>query len=164
MIEPRILSRLVYFVAVAEAQGFTRAAERLGITKAVVSQQVARLEEELGTSLLVRTTRRVELTEAGRVLYERGVSVLQEAQDAVAEVTQANSRPQGTLRVVAPIEYGTIMVVPAVTAFLKSYPECRADLRFNDRIVDILAGGIDVSIRVGWLADSSLHARRLGGL
>jgi DNA-binding transcriptional LysR family regulator len=162
VIEPRILSRLVYFVAVAETQAFTRAAERLGITKAVVSQQVARLEAELGTSLFVRTTRRVELTEPGRILYERAVGVLQEAQDAVTETTQANSRPQGTLRIVAPNAYGTLMIVPAVTKFLSSYPECRADLRFNDRIVDILTGEIDVAIRVGWLIDSSLRARRLG--
>ncbi|MDB5576595.1 MAG: LysR family transcriptional regulator [Bradyrhizobium sp.] len=163
MIEPRILSRLVYFVAVAETRAFTRAAERLGITKAVVSQQVARLEEELGTGLLVRTTRRVELTVAGRLLYERASVMLQDAQDAIAEVTEANSRPQGTLRVVAPTEYGTRIIVPAVAAFLKNYPECRADLRFNDRIVDILADEIDVSIRVGWLTDSSLRARRIGG-
>jgi len=163
MIEPRILSRLVYFVAVAETQAFTRAAERLGITKAVVSQQVARLEAELGTSLFVRTTRRVELTETGRILYERAVGALQEAQDAVAETAQSNSRPQGTLRIVAPNAYGIVMIVPAVAKFLSHYPDCRADLRFNDRIVDILAGEIDVAIRVGWLLDSSLRSRRLGG-
>jgi DNA-binding transcriptional LysR family regulator len=162
VIEPRILSRLVYFVAVAETHAFTRAAQRLGITKAVVSQQVARLEAELGTSLFVRTTRRVELTEAGRNLYERMVGVLQGAQEAVAETAQASSRPQGTLRIVAPSAYGVIMIVPAVTKFLGSHPNCRADLRFNDRIVDILAGEIDIAIRVGWLTDSSLHARRLG--
>lgn len=162
MIEPQTLSRLVYFVAVAETQAFTRAAARLGITKAVVSQQVARLEAELGTSLFVRTTRRVELTDTGRSLYERAVGALQEAQDAIAETAQTNSRPQGILRIVAPDAYGTIMVVPAVTKFLADYPDCRADLRFNDRIVDILAGEIDVAIRVGWLSDSSLRARRLG--
>src|ERR1700722_15593131 len=163
MIEPRILSRLVYFAAVAETQAFTGAAKQLGITKAVVSQQIARLEADLGTSLFVRTTRRVELTDTGRVLYERAVGVLQDAQDAIAETAQANSRPQGTLRIAAPNAYGTIMIVPAVTKFLSDYPDCRADLRFDDRIVDILAGEIDVAIRVGWLIDSSLRARRLGG-
>jgi DNA-binding transcriptional LysR family regulator len=164
VIGPRILSRLVYFAAVAETQAFTRAAKQLGITKAVVSQQIARLERDLGTSLFVRTTRRVELTDTGRVLYERAVGVLQDAQDAIAETAQANSRPQGTLRIAAPNAYGTIMIVPAVTKFLSDYPDCRADLRFNDRIVDILAGEIDVAIRVGWLIDSSLRARRLGGV
>jgi DNA-binding transcriptional LysR family regulator len=88
---------------------------------------------------------------------------LQDAQHAIAETAQANSRPQGTLRIAAPNAYGTIMIVPAVTKFLSEYPDCRADLRFDDRIVDILAGEIDVAIRVGWLIDSSLRARRLGG-
>jgi len=162
VIAPRILSRLVYFAAVAETRAFTRAAKQLGITKAVVSQQIARLEADLGTSLFVRTTRRVELTDTGRVLYERAVGLLQDAQDAIAETAQANSRPQGTLRIAAPNAYGTIMIVPAVTKFLSAYPDCRADLRFNDRIVDILAGEIDVAIRVGWLIDSSLRARRRG--
>ena len=157
-----MLSRLVYFVAVAETRAFTRAAERLGITKAVVSQQVARLEAELKASLFVRTTRRVELTETGRLLYERAVGALQGAQDAIAETAQANSHPQGTLRIAAPSAYGVIMIVPTVTKFLSKHPNCRADLRFNDRIGDILAGEIDVAIRVGWLTDSSLHARRLG--
>jgi DNA-binding transcriptional LysR family regulator len=162
VIEPQTLSRLVYFVAVAETQAFTRTAARLGITKAVVSQQVARLEAELGTSLFVRTTRRVELTDNGRTLYERAVRALHEVQDAITETAQNNSRPQGTLRIVAPDAYGTIMIVPAITTFLADYPDCRADLRFNDRIVDILSGEIDVAIRVGWLSDSSLRARRLG--
>jgi len=162
MIEPRILSRLVYFVAVAETRAFTGGAERLGITKAVVSQQVARLEAELGASLFVRTTRRVELTETGRILYRRAVAVLQEAQDAIAETAEANRRPQGTLRVVAPAEYGASMIVPVVARFLRDNTDCRADLKFDDRIVDILAGEIDVAIRLGWPTDSGLHARRMG--
>lgn len=162
MIEPRHLSRLPYFVAVVETRSFTRAAERLGITKAVVSQQVARLEAELGTGLLVRTTRRVEPTDAGRTLYERAAGILRQTQDAFDEIAQASSRPQGTLRIAAPADYGTIMVVPAVTAFLRRYPECTADLRLDDRLTNLLEGELDVSIRVGWLTDSSLRARRLG--
>jgi DNA-binding transcriptional LysR family regulator len=162
MIEPRILSRLVYFVAVVETRGFTKAAERLGITKAVVSQQIARLEAELGSSLLIRTTRRVEPTETGRLLYERAVGILRDAQDAVGQIAEGNGRPHGTLRVVAPTDYGTAIIVPVVAEFLRLYPACQADLRLNDRIIDIMSGDIDVSIRIGWLADSSLHARRLG--
>ncbi len=162
MIEPRYLSRLPHFVAVVETRTFTRAAERLGVTKAVVSQHIATLEEELGTALLVRTTRRVEPTEAGRVLYARAAEILRLAQDSFAEVTEATHRPQGTLRIAAPNDYGTIMVVPAVTEFLRRYPACRADLHFNDRRMDLLDGELDASIRVGWLVDSSLKARRLG--
>lgn len=162
MVEPRILSRLVYFTAVVETQSFTKAAERLGITKAVVSQQVARLEEDLGTALLVRTTRRVEPTEAGRLLFGRAAVILREAGDAVAEATQNNDRPRGTLRILAPADYGALRIVPVVADFLRRYPDCRADLRLGDRITDILEGEVDLSIRVGWLADTSLHARRLG--
>ncbi|MER0238891.1 LysR family transcriptional regulator [Fulvimarina sp. MAC8] len=162
MVEPRILSRLVYFSAVVETRSFTRAADRLGITKAVVSQQVSRLEEDLQTALLVRTTRRVEPTEAGRLLYERAAGVLREAGDAIAETAQSNTEPRGTLRILAPADYGSLVIVPVVADFLARYPGCTADLRLDDRIADILEGEIDLSIRVGWLADSSLHARRLG--
>lgn len=162
MVEPRYLSRLPYLVAVIEARSFTRAAEKLGITKAVVSQHIATLEEELGTALLVRTTRRVEPTEAGRVLYGRAAEILRLAHESFAEITDAANRPHGTLRVAAPNDYGTIMVVPAVTEFLRRYPDCRADLRLNDKRIDLLEGELDVSIRVGWLVDSSLKARRLG--
>ena len=162
MIEPRILSRLVYFTAVVETQSFTKAAKRLGITKAVVSQQVARLEEELGTALLVRTTRRVEPTEAGRLLHGRASAILREAGEAVAEAAQGSDHPQGTLRILAPADYGALKIVPVVADFLRRHPDCRADLRLSDRITDILEGEVDLSIRVGWLVDTSLHARRLG--
>ncbi len=85
-----------------------------------------------------------------------------EAHDSFAEIAEASNRPQGTLRVAAPNDYGTIMVVPAVAEFLRRYPDCHADLRLNDRRVDLLEGELDVSIRVGWLADSSFKARRMG--
>ena len=162
MVDPRILSRLVYFTTVVETQSFTKAAERLGITKAVVSQQVARLEENLGTALLVRTTRRVEPTEAGRLLHIRASAMLREAGEAVEEAAQGNHRPRGTLRILAPADYGALRIVPVIADFLRRYPECRADLRLGDRITDLFEGEIDLSIRVGWLTDSSLHARRLG--
>ena len=91
------LNRLAYFAAVVDTGSFTRAAERLGITKAVVSQQVAQLEQDLGTSLLVRTTRRVHPTEAGRMFHARCVMILREAEDAFDELAQAAAEPTGTL-------------------------------------------------------------------
>jgi len=87
------LNRLAYFAAVVDAGSFTRAAERLGITKTVVSQQVARLEAELKTALLLRTTRKVEPTEAGRLLHARCIMILREAEDAVDELAQTNAAP-----------------------------------------------------------------------
>ncbi|MBR0951264.1 LysR family transcriptional regulator [Bradyrhizobium canariense] len=156
------LNRLAYFAAVVDTGSFTRAAERLGITKAVVSQQVAQLERDLGTSLLVRTTRRVHPTEAGRTFHARCVMILREAEDAFDELAQAAAQPTGTLRITAPNDYGTAVVVAVVTAYAARYPNCRVELTLRDETVDLASGQIDMAIRVGWLVDSSLQARKIG--
>lgn len=156
------LNRLSYFAAVVDTGSFTRAAERLGITKAVVSQQVAQLEQDLQTSLLMRTTRRVNPTEAGRMLHARCVRILREAEEAVAELAQGVAEPVGVLRITAPNDYGTAAVVPVVTAFTTRYPSCQVELTLGDTTRDLADGGIDLAIRVGWLPDSSLIARRIG--
>lgn len=156
------LNRLAYFAAVVEAASFTRAAERLGITKTVVSQQVARLELELKTSLLLRTTRRVEPTEAGRQLHARCAMILREAEAAFDELAQTNAQPMGVLRVTAPNDYGTTTIAPLAARFCRTYPACRVDLMLSDTRIDLIANQIDLSIRAGWLADSSLQARRIG--
>ncbi|UFZ07398.1 LysR substrate-binding domain-containing protein [Bradyrhizobium ontarionense] len=160
--EPINLNRLVYFAAVVDAASFTRAADRLGITKAVVSQQVAQLERELKTDLLVRTTRRVEPTEAGRLLHARCAAILREAESAIAELAQTNAAPMGLLRIAAPNDYGTCILAPIVTAFSRTYPACRVELILADSRVDVVASQIDLSIRVGWLDDSTLQTRRIG--
>jgi DNA-binding transcriptional LysR family regulator len=156
------LNRLAYFAAVVDTGSFTRAAERLGITKAVVSQQVAQLEQELRTSLLVRTTRRVHPTEAGRLFHARCVMILREAEDAFDELAQAAAEPTGTLRITAPNDYGIAVVIPVVTAFTARYPACRVEQTLGDQTVDLASGMVDMAIRVGWLADSSLQARKIG--
>lgn len=111
------LNRLAYFTAVVETGSFTAAAERLGITKAVVSQQVARLESDCRTTLLVRSTRKVRTTEAGQQFYHRCALILKEAEEAFEELSEAASEPTGTLRLTAPFDYGIGVVVPAITAF-----------------------------------------------
>ena len=156
------LNRLAYFSAVAETGSFTKAADRLGITKAVVSQQVSRLEAELGTSLLVRTTRRVEPTEAGRLLHARCVLIFSEVEEAVGEIAQTNAEPTGTLRITAPNDYGASTIAPVIAAFTRMYPACNVELQLSDTKVDLIADHFDLSIRVGWLDDSSYHARRIG--
>jgi DNA-binding transcriptional LysR family regulator len=156
------LNRLGYFAAVVDAGSFTRAAERLGISKAVVSQQVARLEEEIGTTLLVRTTRKVYPTEAGRAFHARCVFILREAEDAFGELGQAVSTPTGTLRITAPFDYGISRILPAVITFTRKYPACNVDLSLGDRSIDFVAEGFDLAIRVGWLVDSGLQARGIG--
>lgn len=156
------LNRLAYFAAVVDAGSFTHAAERLGITKTVVSQQVSKLEEELKTALLMRTTRRVEATEAGRLLHARSVIILREAEDAIGEIARTNVEPSGVLRVAAPNDYGASMIAGVAALFSQRYPMCHVDLLLSDTRIDPVANQIDLSIRVGWLDDSSLQARRIG--
>lgn len=156
------LRRLIYFAAVVETGSFTSAAERLGITKAVVSQQVARLERELRASLLVRTTRKVQTTEAGQKFYQRCALILRDAESAFDELYQRSEEPSGTLRLTAPFDYGVGVVVPTIAAFVKRHPACKVDAVLTDQMVDMMAGGLELAIRVGWLADSTAQARKIG--
>lgn len=156
------LRRLAYFVAVVETGSFTAAADRLGITKSVVSQQVARLEREFSTSLLVRTTRKVQATEIGQAFYHRCALILREAEHAFDDLAETSAEPSGTLRLTAPFDYGVDVVVPAIAAFTDRYPACKVDAVLSDQTLDIMSGNIEVAIRVGWLAETSLQARRIG--
>lgn len=156
------MRRLVYFVAVVETGSFTAAALRLGITKAVVSQQVARLEQEFRTSLLVRTTRKVQATEAGLAFYQRCALILREAEEAFGELSESVAEPSGTLRLTAPFDYGVSVVVPAIVAFSRRFPNCKVDAVLSDQTLDLMSGNIELAIRVGWLAESNLQARQIG--
>lgn len=156
------LRRLAYFVSVVETGSFTAAAERLGITKAVVSQQVARLESEFRTSLLVRTTRKVQVTELGQAFYLRCAMILSEAEHAFDDLAERSVEPSGMLRLTAPLDYGVGVVVPAITAFQARYPACKVDAILSDQTLDIMSGNIELAIRVGWLADTALQARKIG--
>ncbi|MDV2451754.1 LysR family transcriptional regulator [Xanthomonas hortorum] len=156
------LRRLAYFVAVVETGSFTAAAERLGITKAVVSQQVARLERECRTSLLVRTTRKVRTTELGQAFYQRCAAILRDTDDAFDALTDTAAEPSGLLRLTAPLDYGVRVVVPAIAAFSRRYPACKVDAILSDQTLDLMTANIELAIRVGWLAESSLQARKIG--
>jgi DNA-binding transcriptional LysR family regulator len=157
------LRRLIYFASVVETGSFTFAADRLGITKAVVSQQVARLEKELRASLLVRTTRKVQPTEAGQKFYQRCALILRDAESAFDELSERSEEPSGTLRLTAPFDYGVAVVVPTIAEFIKRHPACKVDAVLTDQTVDMMAGGIELAIRVGWLADTTAQARKIGG-
>jgi len=156
------LRRLTYFVSVVETGSFTAAAERLGITKAVVSQQVARLESEFKTSLLVRTTRKVQPTEAGQAFYQRCAMILREAEEAFDELAEGATEPSGTLRLTAPFDYVSGVVVPVIAAFRQRYPGCKVDAVLSDQTLNIMSGNIELAIRVGWLAETGLQARKIG--
>src|SRR5215216_364824 len=149
------LRRLAYFAAVVETGSFTAAADRLGITKAVVSQQVARLEREFRTSLLVRTTRKVQPTELGQAFYLRCALILREAGDAFDDLAETSAEPSGMLRLTAPFDYGVGVVVPAIAAFTRRYPACKVDAVLTDQTLDLMSGNIEMAIRVGWLTETS---------
>ncbi|WP_304169984.1 LysR family transcriptional regulator [Phenylobacterium aquaticum] len=156
------LKRMAYFAEVVETGSFTAAAQRLGITKAVVSQQVAKLERAFETTLLVRTTRSVRPTEEGRAFYERCARVLSEAQEAFDGLEADDRAPTGTLRLTATFDYGIAVVVPAIAEFHRRFPACSADMVISDQTLAPVEKDIELAIRVGWLTDSNLRARRIG--
>ena len=156
------LNSLVVFDAVVEAGGFTSAAERLGVAKAKVSIQVARLEEKLGTTLFVRTTRRVSLTDAGRRLHEECKPLLLGIQEAIDQVGHEEGGLTGTLRLTTSVDHAVQSLATAAAEFAVRHPALQIDLRTGDRIVDLVEEGIDLAIRLGWLRDSSLRAVKLG--
>ncbi|MGB3069248.1 MAG: LysR family transcriptional regulator [Ottowia sp.] len=155
------LKRLAYFTAVVETGSFTAAADRLGITKAVVSQQVARLERDFHATLLSRTTRKVLPTDAGQAFYQRCARILREAGDAFDELAEVASEPSGTLRLTAPLDYGIIAVVPAVAEFTRRFPQCKVDAVLRDQALDLMSGQAELAIRVGWLTEQHLQARQI---
>jgi DNA-binding transcriptional LysR family regulator len=156
------LNRLVYFTTVMETGSFTVAGDRLGVAKAVVSHQIGKLEEELGATLMRRTTRRVTPTEEGRLFYDRAIIILREAEAAYGEISHGAVEPAGMLRLTAPLDYGAKVVAPVMAAYLKTYPQMRVEAIFDDAVSNLVDEQIDLGIRVGWLADSSNQARRLG--
>ncbi|GHA43795.1 LysR family transcriptional regulator [Amylibacter ulvae] len=161
MPKSRNLNRLAYFAAVVETGSFTNAGVRLGVTKAVVSSQVTQLEQELQTTLLVRNTRKVSATEAGQAFYIACASILHEADDAFNQISERTQMPAGTLRITAPNDYGIAIITPVVAAFRSRYPDCKVELYLNDGHSDLMAGDLDLAIRVGWLRDSTLRVRKI---
>lgn len=164
---PADLNRLEVFVAVARRGGFTAAADVTGLTKARVSQEIARLEALIGATLFNRTTRRVNLTEAGHALLARCEPALRELGEGLAAVQQQHSAAggpalQGLLRISATVDHAVQSLAGIVNDFARLHPALEIELRTSDRVLDLVAEGIDVSIRMGWLRDSSLRAARLG--
>ncbi|HLN37268.1 MAG TPA: LysR family transcriptional regulator [Xanthobacteraceae bacterium] len=157
------LRTLAIFVKVAERLSFVRAAADLGITQSGVSNAISRLEDQIGTPLLARTTRKVSLTEHGAAYFERCRQALAELEEAELVLKNAQLKPSGNLRIDMPVSFGRIKVVPLLGAFQARYPDIALRVTFNDRYVDHIEESIDVSIRFGVLQDSSLIARRLGG-
>ncbi|MDB5415845.1 MAG: LysR family transcriptional regulator [Rubritepida sp.] len=155
------LNRLAYFVAVVDAGSFTAAATRLGVSKAVVSQQIARLEEALGATLIARTTRRSQPTAAGLVFHARCVDILRQADDAISELGDASRQPSGPLRITASFAFGTAVLAPFLSGFVRRYPAVTPELVLSDARVDMVEQRLDLAFRVGWLIQSGAVSRRL---
>lgn len=149
------------FVRVVEAGSFTRAAERLDLPKASVSQHVARLEQHLGVRLLQRSTRRLHLTPDGSACYERARALLDDLADLESGLRAEGRAPRGKLRVDVPAAFGRHALVPALPEFFARHPEIRLEVGSSDRPVDLLQEGVDCVIRGGELHDESLVGRRL---
>lgn len=155
------LSGMLAFVRTVQAGSFVGAAERLGISASAVGKSLARLEERLGVRLLNRSTRRISLTDAGTLFFERCQRIVGEVEDAEAELARISDKPRGKLRVSLPA-IGYRMLLPILPEFAERYPEIELDLDFNDRLIDVIAEGVDAVIRSGELADSQLKSRTLG--
>ena len=152
------LNGLLAFARTAEHGSFVAAGRALGISASAVGKSVARLEQELGVRLLQRSTRRINLTEEGRLFNERVRRILDEIDDAEAMLSRRRETPRGRLRVTAPIVTYHLLL-PVLSDFMARYPDIELDLDFNDRIVDVIEEGIDVAIRSGELPDSRLVSR-----
>src|ERR1700694_2534784 len=150
------------FVAVADLHGFAPAARTLGLSSAGVTRLIAALEDRLGARLLQRTTRSVTLTDVGSRYLERVRRILADVEEAEGAAEGERTRPSGRLVVSAPIGFGRHHVSPVMSAYLMRYPEVSAELRLSDRMINLVEDGVDLAIRIGHLADSTLVARHVG--
>ena len=149
------------FVRVAETGSFSRAADRMGISKSILSRRVARLEAGLGARLLTRGAQGTQPTDAGQAYYERASRILAELDAAQEVVAEAVTQVAGPIRLSAPISFGTLYLAPALADFAALHPRVELDISLDDNQVDLVASGFDLAVRMGTLADSSLIARRI---
>jgi DNA-binding transcriptional LysR family regulator len=155
------LEEMQNFVRVVEAGSISRAAEQLGVAKSGVSRRLGDLESRLGVRLLNRTTRRSSLTAAGRSYYEGAVRLLSDHAELDAQVSGCEAALAGRLRLAAPLSFGLAHLAPAIDEFVREYPNILVDVSFSDRLVDLVAEGVDLAVRIAELNDSTLHARHL---
>lgn len=142
------LNDLMYFSQIVEHGGFSAAERVLGVSKSRLSRRLSELEAKLGVRLLQRSTRRLALTEAGRVFYEHCAAMLGEARAALDTVSQLREAPRGTVRVSCPVTVSQMLLSPILPRFLSEYPEVRIAVRVTNRVVDLYEEGIDVALRV----------------
>jgi DNA-binding transcriptional LysR family regulator len=155
------LGDLEVFAQVVSAGSLSAAGRELGLSPAVVSKRLRRLEDRIGTRLIQRTTRHISLTEAGQGYYERVIAILAGLEEAEAFVSRRSQQARGMLKVSAPTSFGRLHIAPHLKAFMGANPDLSVNLVLSDQLVDIVAEGFDIAIRIAALTDSSLVARRL---
>ncbi|MGO2414890.1 MULTISPECIES: LysR family transcriptional regulator [Cobetia] len=155
------LDALRVFVEVVRVSSFTAAARRLGISKSLASKRVAALEAELGVSLINRSTRKLHLTEAGRIYYEHGLRIREELESAEARVQSVTSQPMGQLKVSAQVSFGFMYLAEPTTAFMRRYPDVSVEILLEDQRFEPIDESVDLAIRMGPLPDSSMVSRPL---
>jgi len=157
----RDIAQLRTFLTIANLRSYSKAAEKLGISRALASKQIQDLETDLGVKVFNRTTRQLSLTESGMTL-QASVATLLEGFDAVEQELRSTTKtPKGVLRISAPMSFGILHLGPILKSFLSRYPEMKLELRFDDRVTNIVEEGFDIAIRIRALPDSSLVARRI---
>ena len=149
------------FVYVAEYESFTRAAKELGISTAQVSRQISALEKRLNIKLLYRTTRKVSLTEEGRVFYQHCRGVLDGLDAAEQAVSNLQSKPQGRIKLTAPVTYGEQQLLPLINDFMVQYRDIEVTAFLSNQKIDLIEGGYDLAVRIGKLSDSTMMAKKL---
>ncbi|MFD1260724.1 LysR family transcriptional regulator [Entomomonas asaccharolytica] len=158
------LANIGLFVEVVKAKGFRRAAEVLGIPNSTLSRKIAELEQDIGLRLLHRTTRKIELTEAGRNYFERCKNIMADVQSAHEQLADMSQRPSGKLRVSLPTDFASNYLVPIIVNFANKYPEISFDFELTPRKADLVSEPLDMAIRIGHLPDSNLIARQVASL
>jgi len=158
------LNEVTIFVKVVQAGSFIGASRALDIPKATVSRKIVRLEETLGVRLLQRTTRKVNLTEVGRLYFDRCVRILGDLEEANLAVEEMQAIPYGTLRISASVVFGVSLLYQWVAEFMRQYPQVNVEVLLTNQYIDMVAKGVDVAVRSGPLADSSLVAHKLGAV
>lgn len=153
---------MVAFVATVETGSFAAAGRKLGLSASAIGKAVSRLETRLSVKLLQRTTRSIALTGEGETLYAQSSRVLDGLREAEATISRGHSTPSGRLKVSVPTVIGRRLIVPALPRFLEMYPEVELELWLDDRNVEIVEQGYDLVLRMGYLEDSSLIARKIG--
>jgi len=150
------------FVNVAETESFTQASKKMAISTAQVSRQISALEQRLDVKLFYRTTRKVSLTEEGRIFYQHCRSVLDGLDQAERAITNLQSKPHGKIKLTAPITFGEQQVMPLVNDFMKTYSNVEVFANLSNQKIDLVEEGYDLAIRLGKLTDSTMMAKKLG--